>query len=343
MDVSYVGSKGTKLYINEDANPLVRPELRITPPGVTTGLQNRLDNLQGVRTVRTNGGSSSYHAGQIEVRRSFANNFQLTGAYTYSKLISNADEVFSPGFGAAESSFFATPAIFGGDRLDRAVSTFDKPHRVSVTYIVESPFFREQQGFVGKLLGGFQISGVTTYETGSPYSVLNGFDSDGIGGANRPDFNPNGQPGVRAVPQVDANNFITGYVNPEVIIGRTTSGASIFQPIDPNTAQFIVNPTYVPGLPGSVVRVGNLGRNTQRTPPINNTNLTLIKRIRFGEVRSIELRSELFNAFNHPQFPVTGFIAQTANAFTQGLFLNPDVPGTSGGARVVRYQVKLIF
>ncbi|MDQ3257557.1 MAG: hypothetical protein M3R15_27345, partial [Acidobacteriota bacterium] len=240
--------------------------------------------------------------------------------------------------------FFATPAIFGGDRLDRAVSTFHKPHRVSVTYVIESPFFRDQRGFVGKLLGGFQISGITTYETGSPYSVLNGFDSDGIAGANRPDFNPNGQRGVRAVPQVDANNFITGYINPEVITGRTTSGSPIFQPIDPSTAQFIVNPTYVPGQAGSVVRVGNLGRNTQRTPPINSTNLNLLKRIRFGEVRAIELRSELFNAFNHPQFPTGGgFIAQTANALTQGFFLNPDVTGTSGGARVVRYQVKLIF
>ncbi len=343
MDISYVGSKGTKLFINEDANPLVRPEQRVTPAGVTTGLQGRLDNLQGQRTVRTNGGSSSYNAGQIEVRRRFANNFQLTGAYTFSKLISNADEVFSPGFGASESATFAIPAVFGGDRLDRAVSTFDKPHRVSVTYVVESPWYKEQRGLVGKLLGGFEISGVTTYETGSPFSVLNGFDSDGTTGANRPNFNPNGRRGVRAVPQVDANNFITGYINPEVIIGQTSSGSPIFQPIDPNTAEFIVNPTYVPGATGSVVRPGNLGRNTQRTPPIQNTNLNLLKRIRFGEARTIEFRTEMFNAFNHPQFPATGFIAQTANSLTQALFLNPDTPSTSGGGRSVRYQVKLTF
>lgn len=344
IDVSYVGSKGTKLYINEDANPLARPEQRITPAGVTTGLTTRLDNIQGQRTVRTNGGSSSYNAGQVELRRRFADNFQVTAAYTFSKLISNADEVFSPGFGAAESATFAIPAVFGGDRLDRAVSTFDKTHRATFTYVIESPWFREQRGFVGKLLGGFQISGVTTYETGSPYSVLNGFDSDGTTGANRPNFNPNGQRGVRAVPQVDANNFITGYINPEVIIGRTTSGSPIFQTIDPNTAEFIVNPTYVPGLAGSVVRFGGLGRNTQRTPPINNTNLNLLKRIKIGESRTIELRTEMFNAFNHPQFPTGGgFIAQTANALTQGIFLNPDVPGTSGGARVIRYQVKLLF
>ncbi len=267
----------------------------------------------------------------------------MTGAYTFSKLISNADEVFSPGFGASESSFFAIASVFGGERLDRAVSTFDKPHRLSLTYVVESPWFREQRGFLGKLLGGFQISGVTTYETGSPFSVLNGFDSDGNSGANRPNFNPNGQRGVRAVPQVDANNFITGYINPEVIIGQTTNGSPIFAPINPNDAQFIVNPTFVPGLAGSVVRTGNLGRNTERTPPINNTNLSLTKRIRFGETRAIELRSDFFNVFNHPFFPSSGFIAQTANSLTQRFFLNPDTPSTSGNAREIRYQVKFIF
>lgn len=329
MDVSYVGSKGTKLFINEDGNPTVRPEQRITPPGVTTGLQGRLDNLQGARTVRTNGGSSTYHAGQIEVRRRFTNNFQLTGAYTFSKLISNADEVFVAGLGSIGTSFSAVPAILGGERLDRSVSVFDRTHRASFTFVAESPFFKNQQGFVGKLLGGFQISGVTVFESGVPFSVLNGFDSDGVAGSNRPDFNPNGQRGVRAVPMVDAQNFILRYINPE-------TGATI----DPNTAQFIVNPTYVPGLAGSVVRVGNLGRNTERSSGINNFDITLLKRTRISESIRVEARAELFNAFNHPQF---GSGNNLANEISTGLFLQPINPTTSGGGRVVRYQVKLVF
>ena len=340
MDVSYVGSKGTKLFINEDANPLVRPELRVTPPGVTTGLQNRLDNLQGARTVRTNGGSSSYNAGQIEVRRRFANNFTLTGAYTFSKLISNADEVFGIGIGS-NTSFFAIPAILGGERNDRAVSSFDRTHRASFTYVIESPFFKNQQGFVGKLLGGFQLSGVTILESGVPFTVFNGFDADGVGGGlDRPTFNPNGQRGVRAVPQVNAQNFITGYINPEIIIGTTPSGSPIFAPIDPNTAQFIVNPTYIPGLAGSVVRTSNLGRNSERSFGLNGTDLTVLKRTRFSESISIEARAEFFNAFNHPQFAAG---PSTANALTQGLFLQAINRTTSGGGRVVRYQVKLVF
>lgn len=340
MDASYVGSKGTKLYINEDANPLVRPELRITPAGVTTGLTGRLDNLQGGRTVRTNGGSSSYHAGQLLVSRRFANSFQVTGAYTFSKLLSNADEVFGIGIGS-NTSFFAIPAILGGERADRALSSFDRTHRASITYVVQSPFFDKQKGFIGRVLGGFQVGGITTWESGVPYTVFNGFDADGVGGGlDRPTFNPNGQRGVRAVPVVSATGAITGYINPEIIIGTTSGGSPIYQPIDPSTAQFIVNPTYTPGLADSRVRIGNLGRNTERSNGINNWDMTVIKRTRISEKMYVDARAEFFNVWNHPQFAAG---PSTANALTQGLFLRAINPTSSGGGRSIRYQVKLVF
>lgn len=341
MDISYVGSQGRKLYINEDGNPLVRPELRITPAGATTGLTGRLDNIQGARTVRTNGGSSTYNAGQIEVRRRFTNNFQATGAYTFSKLISNADEVFGIAIGS-NTSFFAVPAILGGDRKDRAVSSFDRTHRAVFTYVVQSPFFKEQQGFVGRVLGGFQIGGVTTFESGVPFSVFNGNDADGVGGGlDRPTFNPSGQAGVRAIPIVDANNFITGYVNPEMVIARNAAGQpTAFAPIDPRTARYIVNPTYVPGLAGSVVRVGDTPRNSERSEGIKNTNLTLLKKTRISEKTFFEARVELFNAFNTPQFAAGSSLA---SATTQGFFLNPDTVNSDGGGRAVRYQLKFVF
>ncbi len=347
LDVSYVGNKGTNLFINEDANPqLVNPALRITPPGVTTNLSGRLDNLQGARTVRTNGGDSNYHAGQLEVRRRFANNFQFTGAYTFSKNINNADEVFAVGVATA-TSVAAIPAVFGGQANERALSVDDRTHRVAFTYVAESPFFREQRGFLGRILGGFQIGGVTTYESGVPFTVFNGFDADGVGGNNdRPTYNPNGQRGVRAVPVVDTTtNAILRYINPEIVTARNASGVpTAFATIDPNTAEFIVNPAFVAGASGSVVRVGNLGRNTERSPYVFNTNLSFLKRTRISESVFIEARSELFNAFNQSQFPFgTTTIASTASAQTQGFFLNPDTINTSGGGRTIRYQVKLTF
>jgi len=382
MDISYVGSRGVKLYINEDANPLVRPELRILPSGYTgptlctiggtiTAAQatpgfpagspcpitGRLDNLQGGRTVRTNGGASTYHSGQLEVRRRFVNHFLVTGSYTWSKLISNADEVFATGVAGSAASFFAVPAVFGGDRLDRALSQNDRTHRAAFTYVIDSPWFNDQRGFVGHALGGWQVSGVTTFESGQPFSVLNLLDADGIGGNNdRPTFNPNGQRGVRAIPTVDTRatitvnnatvanpNFgaITGYTNPET-----------GQPIDPNTAQFIVNPAFIIGAPMSVARVGNLGRNTERSPGINNWNVNLIKRTNVSENVRLEFRTEFYNIFNHPQYltgsvspfsPTGGLVNSNANTATVGQFLNAAGTTTDAGGRVIRYQLKLIF
>jgi outer membrane receptor protein involved in Fe transport len=373
VDISYVGSKGTKLYISEDANPLVRPEQRRNTPagypnctpqtnltaaqanaqfaaGTLCPLSGRLDNIQGSRGVRTNGGSSSYHAGQIEVRRRFSDNFMLTGAYTFSKLIDNASEVFSSlGGGFSNQPLFQTPAVFGGDRLDRAVSLFDRPHRATFTYIIESPFFREQRGALGRILGGFQLSGVTTFESGVPFTVFNGLDSDGVGGStqDRPNFNPLGQPGVRARPVVDAQGFITGYVNPDA------NNA----PIDPSTARYIGLPTYVAGLAGSVPRTGNLGRNTERSPGLNNWNMNVMKKTRLSESTTLEFRTEFYNIFNHPQigqgstspFSPSGnptgsnFIASSVNTSTAGFFLVPNTTLADAGGRVIRYQLKLIF
>lgn len=337
MDMSYVGSKGTKLYINEDANPLVRPDLRVTPINPTTGLpvtgslSNRLDNIQGPRLTRTNGGDSNYHAGQIEVRRRFANNFQLTGAYTFSKMISNADEVFAAGLGSTLQQA-SIPAVFGGQSNDRARSIFDRTHRASFTYVFQSPFFKDQRGFIGKVLGGYQIGGITTFESGVPITIANGFDADGVGGAlDRPTYNPNGTRNLRAYPIVNATtNAITHYINP-------STGATI----DPMTAMYIVNPTFVAGASGSVVRVGNLGRNTETSDGINNTDMTFLKRTRISETKYIDARAEMFNVWNHPQFGAGSTLAGSlTNATT---WMQPINPTTSGGARIIRYQVKLVF
>jgi hypothetical protein len=371
IDVSYVGSKGTKLYVNEDANPLVPQAMRMGTPadfpnctpgtlvnasqataqfpaGTTCPLSGRYDNLQGSRSVRTNGGSSTYHSGQIEVKRNFGN-FVIRGSYTYSKLLSNMDEVFaSTANGIANQSLSQTPFLFGGERADRAVSLFDRTHRASISYVMESPFMRDQRDFLGHLVGGWQLSGITTFESGVPFTVFNGLDSDAIGGAavDRPNVNPRGNHLVRAVPTVDGQGFITGYMNPD-----TNS------PIDPSNAYFIVNPAYVPTLPGSVPRVGTLGRNTERTPGMSNFNVSVVKRTRISGSKVVEFRTEFYNIFNHPQYGLasaspfapagnpTGanFIPSVANSSVANLFLRANNPNSDGGGRVIRYQLKIIF
>lgn len=332
IDVSYVGSKGTKLYANEERNPQVPANLRITPTGLPTGFtpQGRLDNVQGSRVIRSNSGSSSYHAGQLSVRQRITKGLSLTGSYTYSKLIDNGSEIFASA-GLSNSSLPIIPLILGGERNERAVSLFDRTHRAVFTYVYDLPFMRDQQGALGRIVGGWQLSGITTFESGTPFTVTNGQDSNGfVGNNDRPDFNPNGQKGVRAIPSATSP---TGFVNPDA------NNA----PIDPSTARYI-------GLAAGSGRTGTLGRNTERTKGINNFDFTVQKAVRVKEGLGLQFRTEFFNIFNHPQYG-TGSISPfspagsgpAANVFTSpnGQFLQPQFG--DGGGRVIRYLLKLTF
>jgi Carboxypeptidase regulatory-like domain len=340
IDISYVGSKGTKLYANEDRNPLVPANLQVTPPGYTGATSGRLDNLQGGRTIRSNSGSSSYHAGQVQLTRRFSRGLGLSGSYTYSKLIDNGSEIFASG-GLVNSSLPIIPLVLGGERNDRAVSLFDRTHRAVFTYVYDLPFMRDQRGIVGQIIGGWQISGVTTFESGVPFTVSNGQDSNGLAGNNdRPDFNPNGLPGVRAVPVTDNTGAITGYVNPD------NNNA----PIDPSMARYIGLPVFNPSQPNSRQRTGTLGRNQERTKGINNFDFTLQKRFRVTEGTALQFRAEFFNIFNHPQYGTASISpfsptssGPSATVFTSpaGRFLQPQFG--DGGGRVIRYLLKLTF
>jgi len=340
VDASYVGTKGAKLYLNEDRNPLVPANLRVTPAGFTGTTSGRLDNLQGGRTIRSNSGSSIYHAGQLHLTRRFSKGLTLSGAYTYSKLIDNGSEIFASA-GLVNSSLPIVPHILGGERNERAVSLFDRTHRASITYVYEFPFMRDQRGLLGRVVGGWQISGVTVFESGVPYTVANGADSNGLVGNNdRPDFNPNGRSGVRAVPVVDSTGAITGYVNPDA------NNAAI----DPATARYIGLPAFNAGQVNSRQRTGTLGRNTERSRGTNNFDFNIMKRVAITEGIKIELRTEFYNIFNHPQYGTTSVspfspagAGPSATVFTSpaGAFLK--VENGDGGGRVVRYQLKLIF
>ena len=349
VDASYVGNKGTRLYANEDLNPsvpatpnAVLPGVsRITPPGFTGTTTGRFDNIQGSRLIRTNGGDSIYHAGQLLVSRRFTSGFAVTASYTYSKLIDNASEVFGVGDTNLPQQA-AFPSIFGGQAAERGVSFFDRTHRASFTYVYQLPWYKEQRGAFGHLLGGWEFSGVTTFESGVPLTVVNGADSDQFGGnLDRPTFNPAGQEGVRAVPSVATatNNpcavavGATFYTNPDAGGACIASSAAM----------------YIGNLAGSAIR-GNLGRNTLRTRGINNFNVNILKRISITEGTRLEFRTEFYNIFNHPQYgsgsvspfsdPGAGVSANVIGS-TAGRFLHPEF--AEGGGRVIRYQLKFTF
>jgi len=341
VDASYVGTRGIRLFATEDLNPLVPSSLQMFPAGYSAAnfvlnktYTTRLDPLQGARNIRTNGGSSKYEAGQLSVNRRFANNLLFTLSYTRSKFLDNGSDIFSTG-GNNNQQSTAVPSIFGGLTSDWGLSYYDRPNRTSITSVYELPFMRTQQGLLGHVIGGWQISGIYTMESGAPLNITNGVDADGIGGfLDRPNFNPSGTPGVRAVPSTTSP---TGFINGD-------TGASIAA----SSAMYI-------GLPPCASTVtpcatGNLGRNTTRTPILNNFDSDLTKIINITERMHLEFRAEFFNLFNHRQYGIASVspfdsgsttIAANVTNSAQGRFLQPGY--ADGGARSIRYQLKFVF
>jgi len=214
------------------------------------------------------------------------------------------------------------PAALGGMKLDRGPSDYDRTHRFTVAYIWYVPGPARNRWKYA--LGGWSISGITTFQSGAPFTVANGFDRNNDGLLqDRPDIgNPNAPLNSRAVitPETGSQSCSTGYRNPD-------------------TGQ-CVSPTDVHWIQGTGMPNGaTVGRNTLITGGIANFDVDLTKTVSLGEGRRLEFRLEAFNAFNHPQF--TSAPAFSVVGATPGRFLNRDF--TPSGIRTMWAQVRVVF
>jgi hypothetical protein len=341
LDASYVGTRGMELFATEALNPLVPVGSQVFPAGYTAAnftssqIQQRLDPLSGSRNIRTNGDSSTYHAGQISLNRRFDSGFDFNMSYTRSKFIDNGSDIFNTAGNNLPQST-ERPSAFGGLTDDKSVSLYDRPNRFVLTSVYQLPFMRSQKGIVGHVVGGWQISGVYTLESGAPLNILAGVDEDGLDASanDRPQYNPAGTPGVRAI---SSSASPTGYINPD-------NGSA---PISAASAEYIALPACVATLPCAG---GNLGRFTARTPPQDNLDASLSKMINATERIHLDFRAEFFNILNHRQYGIPGVspfdtgtstIGANVNSTLAGRFLNPGY--ADGGSRTMRFQLKFIF
>ena len=173
-------------------------------------------------------------------------------------------------------------------------------------------------------------------ESGQPINILNGYDADGIGGANdRPGYNASGILNTRAVPSATSP---TGYINPD----------NNNQPISAATAMYIAFPSCTSTVP---CPTGDLGRDTYRYPIQNDLDADLTKVIKIRESMQLQFRGEFYNVFTHRQFGITSASAFDQNAVVTmgatvattpaGHFLNPGY--ADGGSRVLKFQAKFVF
>jgi len=306
LDVSYVGSESHELTTVADWNPGLLNAVRLYPDF-------------GPVTAKTSQGNSSYHALQARLDRRFARGFQLAASYTWSKLIDST----SDGVGYMNNqqpdrmNRTSIPILQGGLNLDRGLSDFDRPQRLTIAYLWAVPGPRS--GWAKYPLGGWQLAGITTFQSGTPFSVGNGSDrnNDAILG-DRPDIgNPDAPLNTRAI---IFPKCATGYQNPDT--------GTCVRPGDVHWVEGI-------GFPN----VATVSRNTLRTGGTNNFDLNLTKSIPFGETRRLELRWEALNAFNHPQY--VNVPQMSVNGTLAGRFLNRDF--TDSGIRSMWVQVKVVF
>jgi outer membrane receptor protein involved in Fe transport len=346
-ETSYVGSVSHHLYQTLDMNPLIgdkcgsrfMPQLQDPLPGACSTLsaavqktESALRSGEGIRTVRAASANSNYESLQIGLKRGFkstlAGDVQFEGSYTYAHYLDDASDVFA--FDSTPSSFQSAPQILGfSPRVDYGNSDFDRRH-VAVFAVLYAPR-APKTGVLGEILGGWTFSGIPHWQSGVPFSVRNGPDRGGFGqgAAERPDISNLAAPlNTRAVIN---SSCPTGFANPDVLTG----GAATCW--DPTTVHWIQGT----GAPNA----NTVGRNTLRTPFVDNVDFSVAKRFRFTEKTGLQFRADLFNAFNTTNlgFDPTGnnFVPRTVNGSSQGRFM--DFNQTDSIGRSMRVQAKFEF
>ena len=276
IDFSYVGNQARHLTHRRDLN-FVLPDVALARNSSGAFVNATTDTVRqylGYSTIRSqeNTGSSSYNSLQISAQRRVARGVNLSIAYTYGKALNNFD---------TETSDLRVP--FDAS-LDKGNASFDRRHVFAMSYVYALPFFEKSNSVARHFLGGWQLSGIVTLQTGQFVS---------ISGGSRATTSP-------------SNGFGTNVD----LVGdwRNVPGGQ-------TPTRWINAVAFVP----RVGLIGNVARNLIEMPSTQNFNLSLMKKVQLTERFRIQLRAEAFNLFNHPNFRtlVTNLSAANFGALTQ--------------------------
>jgi len=258
FEVGYAGSRGVHLpYGNYNLNAI--------GPNGAAAAQGRLiapyiaypQYPNGV-TVNTSIGSSNYNSLQVKVERRFRQGLGFLAAYTFQKTMAVGDLGYRD--------------PLGNRNLDRGIEPNSAPHRFTIAYTYALPFGKGQRwltgGVAAYVLGGWEVNGITTIQSGFPLTVTTAQNQCQCGAINRPN--------VSRDPNVSSDK------------------RSVNQWFD--TTAFSIPPQYT---------IGNAGRGLFFGPGLINHDLNLGKRFvtpMLGEKSNLEFRAEMYNLTNTPYF-----------------------------------------
>jgi hypothetical protein len=321
FEVGYIGSRGTRLLRDRSLNQALLASPSDPVRGLTEDtLGNTAQRLpivgfapQGLVNIESEG-ASWYNALEASVTRRFSHGLQLLASYTFARS-------YDTDGGDVGLSSGGNNLPFGNQNdpdSNYGPSALVRPQRLVVSYLYELPG-PKWQNVASKVLKGWAVSGVTTYQSGRPLFVVgvNATSAYGIA-LDRPQF----------AQGCDASGVLTHGSVESKLNNYFNQNCFTSFPILPASQ----------GGDGTVTGFGDAGNGIVRGPDQANWDMAIIKKTPIPwptEAANLEFRAEFFNAFNHPQFadPYPGI----------GLPGSGVISGTSVAPRVLQFALRYTF
>jgi len=305
VEVAYVGRRGLHLPQETNVNQL-QVGTTFANPGIN---EDALRPYKGFGSIRStdNVASSIYHGLQVDVNRRFSNGFLFGLAYTFSKSMDTGS-----------SARDVMPNSYGSRSLLYGFSNFDRRHVLVFNFIWELPFLKDSKTFAGKVLGGWQLTEISQFQTGTPVSVMTTEDIAGVGAGSGNPGEGNDGFGTRYL--VNGNIPQTGQFGDTGQWYAFQNGVNIIRP---------ANGTFS----------NQRSRNIFFQPGFQNWSAGLFKSFHITEAQSVTARFEVFNWLNHPNWG-----GETGG----GLQVNPTGSNfgrvvTKGGQRNLQISLRYSF
>jgi hypothetical protein len=313
VEVRYVGTRGIHLpaQIRLNTESVVTPT-SFLPTYTTAPSQatldastldlNALENVNFIVPAYNNAGfngnfltsyqpwaSSTYHGLATQINKRFSHGLQFVGAYTYSHDIDDATaEVFS--------TVLSPRRAQDGLNLsaDRANSILDHRHRFTLSLVYDEPFFKNGNAFLRNTVGGWEIAPIYTYQSGQWVTAQSGIDSN-LNGDAAGDRTIQNLGGVKGT-----GSGVTPLCTSAVAVCPATVDDAEANPVGVvGYLATVPNAEYIEAGFGALATGG---RNTLQLKPINDVDMTAIKRFSINERFKVEFRASASNLFNHAQY-----------------------------------------
>jgi hypothetical protein len=339
LELGYVGARGIHLRETRDAIQSVNasPTNPFTVTDTSNNTYTITDNTFSNAIARTpapglngysgyqifaNDAYSIYHALQSTLSRRWGKGY-FQAAYTFSKNI----DATSTGNTAFNTAYNDQSNI----NASRGISDFNRPHRLAVSYAYDLPFFAHATGIQKAALGGWQVAGVSIFQTGLPFSIYDSSAGTGfLGEGSTPLL------GASLAPGATIASGLRGGSAQSAVVNGYLNGAAFAPAPQLYPTQCVTDANFC------TTGFGDLGRNIYHGPFQQNWDVSFLKHFKIGERQDVRFGADFFNIWNHTNFAnpsvtdIETYPPGSNNPFGK-------LVGTNGAPRLIQFSLRWAF